>query len=300
MHWSSCSYNQGYDSSSQSFYNRHLKQRPHTCYGWNTGYLCNNSAPLLWCSRRATCHLPAGCSSAVHPAVRPTAGGLGLWWVGPHRVGGLEEPAWHQLRWECERRSYTWNLRGQLSFLEWENKGWCDGVAVVCCLLQNDAHRRNIWEENKRMIDDNNNRFFMGMRPFTMAMNKYGDLVSIPLSVIIIWHIMLHLKSLELPFEGVYSRTFSNNLYLFPPNPFKYHTLSSAIYLILMEDVDPCVFLPQELLCECWAMDQQLKSLPLSFYRPDKNTRFCKDQSLMPTMWSGARPCLPESCGTMH
>lgn len=37
--------------------------------------------------------------------------------------------------------------------------------------------RKVIWEENKRMIEDNNQRFFMGMRPFTMAMNKYGDLV---------------------------------------------------------------------------------------------------------------------------
>lgn len=27
------------------------------------------------------------------------------------------------------------------------------------------------------MIEDNNQGFFMGMRPFTMAMNKYGDLV---------------------------------------------------------------------------------------------------------------------------
>ncbi|XP_075895350.1 digestive cysteine proteinase 2 [Nelusetta ayraudi] len=40
----------------------------------------------------------------------------------------------------------------------------------------NDVQRRTIWQENKRMIDDNNHRFFMGMRPFTMAMNKYGDL----------------------------------------------------------------------------------------------------------------------------
>lgn len=37
--------------------------------------------------------------------------------------------------------------------------------------------RKVIWEENMRMIEDNNQRFFMGMRPFTMAMNKYGDLV---------------------------------------------------------------------------------------------------------------------------
>ncbi|KAM9385863.1 digestive cysteine proteinase 2 [Pholidichthys leucotaenia] len=39
-----------------------------------------------------------------------------------------------------------------------------------------DMQRRAIWEENKRVIEDNNQGFFMGMRPFTMAMNKYGDL----------------------------------------------------------------------------------------------------------------------------
>lgn len=71
-------------------------------YGLNTRYVFDKSAPLLWCSRRATCQLPAGCSSAVRPAVGPTAGGLRLWRVGPHRVGGLEEPARHQLWWECE------------------------------------------------------------------------------------------------------------------------------------------------------------------------------------------------------
>uniref|UniRef100_A0A8C2XBT3 Cathepsin 12 n=1 Tax=Cyclopterus lumpus TaxID=8103 RepID=A0A8C2XBT3_CYCLU len=40
-----------------------------------------------------------------------------------------------------------------------------------------DMQRRNIWETNKQMIEDNNQGFFMGRRPFTMAMNKYGDLV---------------------------------------------------------------------------------------------------------------------------
>nr|XP_046248667.1 procathepsin L [Scatophagus argus] len=39
-----------------------------------------------------------------------------------------------------------------------------------------DMQRRVIWEENKRMIDDNNQGFFMGTKSFTMAMNKYGDL----------------------------------------------------------------------------------------------------------------------------
>ncbi|XP_071343035.1 digestive cysteine proteinase 2 [Trachinotus anak] len=39
-----------------------------------------------------------------------------------------------------------------------------------------DIERRAIWEGNMRMIEDNNQGFFMGMRLFTMVMNKYGDL----------------------------------------------------------------------------------------------------------------------------
>ncbi|XP_029355651.1 cathepsin L1 isoform X2 [Echeneis naucrates] len=41
-----------------------------------------------------------------------------------------------------------------------------------------DMQRRVIWEDNMEMIKENNQGFFMGMRRFTMAMNKYGDLVS--------------------------------------------------------------------------------------------------------------------------
>ncbi|XP_029938416.1 cathepsin L1 [Salarias fasciatus] len=39
-----------------------------------------------------------------------------------------------------------------------------------------DMQRKAIWQKNKRMIEDNNQGFYMGMRPFSMAMNKYGDL----------------------------------------------------------------------------------------------------------------------------
>ncbi|XP_035504674.1 procathepsin L [Scophthalmus maximus] len=39
-----------------------------------------------------------------------------------------------------------------------------------------DMQRRAIWEENKQLIAHNNQGFFMGIRPFAMAMNKYGDL----------------------------------------------------------------------------------------------------------------------------
>ncbi|XP_076582013.1 digestive cysteine proteinase 2 [Chaetodon auriga] len=56
---------------------------------------------------------------------------------------------------------------------EWEIWKSIHGIAYD---EADDVQRRAIWEENKRMIDNNNHRFFMGMRPFTMAMNKYGDL----------------------------------------------------------------------------------------------------------------------------
>uniref|UniRef100_A0A3P8V151 Cathepsin 12 n=1 Tax=Cynoglossus semilaevis TaxID=244447 RepID=A0A3P8V151_CYNSE len=39
-----------------------------------------------------------------------------------------------------------------------------------------DLQRRAIWEDNKLKIEDNNQGFLMGIRSYTMAMNKYGDL----------------------------------------------------------------------------------------------------------------------------
>ncbi|KAA8589827.1 hypothetical protein FQN60_013192 [Etheostoma spectabile] len=56
---------------------------------------------------------------------------------------------------------------------EWEVWKSSHGVAYK---KLDDMQRRAIWEENKHMIENNNQGFFMGMRPFTMAMNKYGDL----------------------------------------------------------------------------------------------------------------------------
>lgn len=53
----------------------------------------------------------------------------------------------------------------------------CESCDVLCFIAQDDLRRRIIWEENKQIIEANNQRFFMGMRQFTMAMNKYGDLV---------------------------------------------------------------------------------------------------------------------------
>uniref|UniRef100_A0A7N9AKK9 Cathepsin 12 n=1 Tax=Mastacembelus armatus TaxID=205130 RepID=A0A7N9AKK9_9TELE len=57
---------------------------------------------------------------------------------------------------------------------EWEIWKSNNGISYD---KMDDMQRRAIWEENKQMIENNNRGFFMGMRPFTMAMNKYGDLV---------------------------------------------------------------------------------------------------------------------------
>uniref|UniRef100_A0A7N9AK78 Cathepsin 12 n=1 Tax=Mastacembelus armatus TaxID=205130 RepID=A0A7N9AK78_9TELE len=56
---------------------------------------------------------------------------------------------------------------------EWEIWKSNNGISYD---KMDDMQRRAIWEENKQMIENNNRGFFMGMRPFTMAMNKYGDL----------------------------------------------------------------------------------------------------------------------------
>ncbi|XP_030228991.1 cathepsin L1 [Gadus morhua] len=41
---------------------------------------------------------------------------------------------------------------------------------------QDDIERRVIWEYNSRLIEENNQEYFMGAKPFSMSMNKYGDL----------------------------------------------------------------------------------------------------------------------------
>lgn len=107
--------------------------------------------------------------------MRPTASGLRLGRSGPDRVGDLEDRTWRSLWWKGELGPTP-----ELQLIHTRVSLWC----VVCSLTaQDDMQRRIIWEGNKRIIDDNNQRFFMGMRPFTMAMNKYGDLVrtSVPL-----------------------------------------------------------------------------------------------------------------------
>uniref|UniRef100_A0A3Q1IRV0 Cathepsin 12 n=1 Tax=Anabas testudineus TaxID=64144 RepID=A0A3Q1IRV0_ANATE len=61
----------------------------------------------------------------------------------------------------------------EMVLTEWEI--WKSSYGVIYDELD-DKQRKAIWEDNKRIIEDNNQRFFMGMRPFSMAMNKYGDL----------------------------------------------------------------------------------------------------------------------------
>uniref|UniRef100_A0A3Q1ERF6 Cathepsin 12 n=1 Tax=Acanthochromis polyacanthus TaxID=80966 RepID=A0A3Q1ERF6_9TELE len=60
----------------------------------------------------------------------------------------------------------------EAALTEWEVWKSSHGISYD----EDDMHRRAIWEENKRLIEDSNQGFFMGMRPFSMAMNKYGDL----------------------------------------------------------------------------------------------------------------------------
>ncbi|XP_036442873.1 cathepsin L1-like [Colossoma macropomum] len=52
---------------------------------------------------------------------------------------------------------------------------WKKANGVMYKVEADDKERRVIWETNKRMIDDNNKKFQMGMSSFTMTMNKYGD-----------------------------------------------------------------------------------------------------------------------------
>ncbi|XP_034002070.1 cathepsin L1 [Trematomus bernacchii] len=61
----------------------------------------------------------------------------------------------------------------ELLLTEWEIWKSSNGIAYDD---MDDMQRQIIWEENKQMIENNNQGFFRGMRPFTMRMNKYGDL----------------------------------------------------------------------------------------------------------------------------
>lgn len=61
----------------------------------------------------------------------------------------------------------------ELQMSEWEIWKTLHGVTYK---KMDDIQRRIIWEENKRLIEDNNQGFLMGARGFAMAMNKYGDL----------------------------------------------------------------------------------------------------------------------------
>lgn len=63
----------------------------------------------------------------------------------------------------------------------------CYSCDLLCSFMQqDDFERRAIWESNMRMIENNNIGFFTGTKMFTMAMNKYGDLVIITCSYCLI------------------------------------------------------------------------------------------------------------------
>ncbi|XP_026861293.2 cathepsin L1 isoform X1 [Electrophorus electricus] len=57
---------------------------------------------------------------------------------------------------------------------EW--KQWKEAHGVSYEEERDDTERRVIWESNRKLIEENNERFQKGMSEFTMTMNKYGDL----------------------------------------------------------------------------------------------------------------------------
>ncbi|KAM4629035.1 digestive cysteine proteinase 2 [Polymixia lowei] len=65
---------------------------------------------------------------------------------------------------------------------EWQI--WKSTHGIAYDEQQDDIERRIIWEDNMRMIQENNQRFFIGRKPFTMAMNKYGDLTRLEYQVL--------------------------------------------------------------------------------------------------------------------
>ncbi|XP_020348182.1 cathepsin L1 [Oncorhynchus kisutch] len=57
---------------------------------------------------------------------------------------------------------------------EWQT--WKRSNGVSYDEKRDDIERKAIWDDNMRVIDENNNSFLRGTKMFTMAMNKYGDL----------------------------------------------------------------------------------------------------------------------------
>ncbi|KAJ7992935.1 hypothetical protein DPEC_G00267230 [Dallia pectoralis] len=62
-------------------------------------------------------------------------------------------------------------VRGQSEWQKWKKSN-----AISYDEKVDDIERKTIWENNVKMIEDNNIRFHRGTKMFTMSMNKYGDL----------------------------------------------------------------------------------------------------------------------------
>lgn len=124
----------------------------------------------LQSSCRASCPLPADGGPLPRPPVRPSAGVFRLGRGAPDRVGDLEEHERNLLRRSGET-DRIWNRREQAS-----SRSLTD-LRVFAFTVQEDMQRMFIWEGNKHQIEENNRGFLMGSKHFTMAMNKYGDLV---------------------------------------------------------------------------------------------------------------------------
>lgn len=119
----------------------------------------------VWCSC-PQCSRPASCSSsccAARSTQRPTRTRPSC----PSGSSGRPAMAYPTKNW------WDWLHTSKNTST---NSKWFTALCF-CVTVQDDLQRRVIWESNKRIIEDNNQGFLMGMRPFTMAMNKYGDLV---------------------------------------------------------------------------------------------------------------------------
>uniref|UniRef100_A0A674PHY4 Cathepsin 12 n=1 Tax=Takifugu rubripes TaxID=31033 RepID=A0A674PHY4_TAKRU len=60
---------------------------------------------------------------------------------------------------------------------DWDIWKSTNGISYEDMVRHISSETRVIWEGNKQQIEDNNQGFLMGSKHFTMAMNKYGDLV---------------------------------------------------------------------------------------------------------------------------
>ncbi|KAG7276123.1 hypothetical protein CRUP_026212 [Coryphaenoides rupestris] len=68
------------------------------------------------------------------------------------------------------RRAAAGETEEQGALSEWDV--WKMMHAISYDEHQDDMERRVIWEHNSRLIENNNQQYFMGAKPFSMAMNK--------------------------------------------------------------------------------------------------------------------------------